>query len=377
MGPRCAAGVALALAIVAPGQRAALAYELTDQLSIDALGTVVFQYGDFDGTDVDDDLEGSGVVDLALSYRPTPLDEFQAVLSFAERNALNDVAPLSLAPYADDLEDDLEDINDRGRDYLLTAWYRHEFRLAADSGLALTGGIIDSTAYLDTNAYANDEVGQFMNDTFVNSTLANLPSYDYGLAAELAMARHWMFTFVWMNSKTENEDFLGRIAEETFNYLGGELGYHAKTPLGPGSYRLLVYTTDESFVAPDGAGLEALRGVGVSLDQQLSDRLGLFARLGWQDDAAAVDHDVLVSLGVSINGAVWGRAQDEIGVGLAHLGGAAGSSLDATRAAEAYVKFGVTEWANLTFDLQYVEDDVEAEADRQAVIYGTRLNLFF
>jgi hypothetical protein len=377
-GRRRTARVALAaLAGCALSHGGATAYELTDELSIEAVGTVVFQYGDFDGSDVDDELEGSGVVDLALSYRPTPLDEFQAALSFAGGNALNDVAPLSLAPYADDLEDDLEDINNRDRDYLLTAWYRHEFRLAAESGLALTGGIIDSTAYLDPHAYANDEVGQFMNDTFVNSTLANLPSYDYGVAAELALARRWTFTFVWMNSKTGNEDLLGRIAEETFNYLGTELGYHAETPLGAGNYRLLAYTTDDSFIARDGAGLEALLGVGVSLDQQLTDQLGLFARLGWQDDAAAVDHDVLVSLGVSINGALWGRAQDEIGAALAHLSGAAGSGLDATRAAEAYVEFGVTEWASLTFDLQYIEDDVEAAADPQAVIYGTRLNLFF
>ena len=61
----------------------------------------------------------------------------------------------------------------------------------------------------------------------------------------------------------------------------------------------------------------------------------------------------------------------------AHLSGAAGSGLDATRAAEAYVELGVTAWANLTFDLQFIEDDVEAGADPQALIYGTRLNLFF
>lgn len=378
-GRRFIASLAVSAVVLLPtlSQPGPWAYELTDQLAVDAVGTVVFQYGDFDDGGVDDELEGTGVVDLALSYRPTPLDEFQAAASFAAGNALNDVAPLSLAPYADDLEDDLEDINGRGRDHLLTAWYRHEFPLGTGSGLALTGGIIDATAYLDDNAYANDEVGQFMNDIFVNSTLANLPSYDYGIAAELALAELWTADFVWMNSKTGNEDLLGRVTEASFNYLGLEIAYHPETPLGPANYRLLAYTTDDSFIARDGTGREALLGVSLSLDQQLSEQLGVFARIGWQDEAVAVDHDLLVSLGASLNGALWGRAQDEIGVALAHLSGAAGSGLDATRAAEAYVELGVTAWANLTFDLQFIEDDVEAGADPQALIYGTRLNLFF
>lgn len=67
----------------------------------------------------------------------------------------------NLSPWAADLEDDLKDINGCGRDYLLTAWYRHGFSLAQDNRLNITLGIIDSTDFLDNNAYANDEYTQF------------------------------------------------------------------------------------------------------------------------------------------------------------------------------------------------------------------------
>ena len=87
-------------------------------------------------------------------------------LSAAAGNGLNGVNPFSLAPYADDLEDDLKDINGRNRDYLLEAWYKRTFMFSDDMKLAVTGGIIDSTGYIDDNAFANDETGQFMNDIF-------------------------------------------------------------------------------------------------------------------------------------------------------------------------------------------------------------------
>ncbi len=47
-----------------------------------------------------------------------------------------------------------------------------------------TGGIIDSTDYVDENAYANDEYTQFMNEALVNGPNGFAPSYDIGGAVE-------------------------------------------------------------------------------------------------------------------------------------------------------------------------------------------------
>lgn len=96
--------------------------------------------------------------------------------------------------------------------------------------LSITGGIIDSTGYIDDNAFANDETGQFMNDMFVNSTLANLPSYDIGGAAELEI-RDFSVKTVVVNSGNEED--------ENYNYYALQLGYSPNTPLNQGNY--LVY----------------------------------------------------------------------------------------------------------------------------------------
>ena len=72
---------------------------------------------------------GSAVLDLGMNFHPTDNDEFQVTLSFAAGNGLNKNNPFSLVPYADDLEDNLKNINGRNRDYLLEAWYKHTFKL--------------------------------------------------------------------------------------------------------------------------------------------------------------------------------------------------------------------------------------------------------
>ena len=59
---------------------------------------------------------------------------------------------------------------------MLEAWYKHTFELSGDSSLGVTGGIIDSTGYVDNNEFANDQDSQFMNEAFVNKTAPSASS---------------------------------------------------------------------------------------------------------------------------------------------------------------------------------------------------------
>ena len=201
---------------------------LGDKLSISAPLYGVYQYGNFDnaydadGNEIDDKGAGAIGVDLEISYTPTERDEFFALLRFGIDNALNDIWPGPLAPFAHDLEDDLKDINGRNRDYLLAAWYKHTFDLDTSS-LGLTGGIVDSTDYVDSNNFANDEMGAFMNDVFVNNPLANLPSYDPGAAAEFEIGP-WGVNGLAMNSRTEEDS--------SYNYYALQGSYSYESSLG-------------------------------------------------------------------------------------------------------------------------------------------------
>ncbi|NWF53033.1 MAG: carbohydrate porin [Nitrospirae bacterium] len=347
-----------------------LSYDVNEKLTIEGTLTGVFQYGDFDSEGTKDTGRGSGVLDLSINFHPTEKDEFQITLSYAAGNALNPIVPFSLVPYADDLEDDLKDINGRNRDYLLEAWYKHTFTLSKDVSFGITGGIIDATVYIDDNSFANDEVSQFMNDTFVNSTIANLPSYDLGGIAELNIS-NVSVRALFMSSKNEEN--------KEYGYYAIQLGYKVDTTIGEGNYRVYGFTTNDKFLNWDGTDDENLQGFGVSLDQKLGEILGIFARAGWQDDRAYIDHAQLYSGGVNINGKLWGRENDEIGVGYAYLRGVdkEDADIDNTNAIEAYAKFKISDFSDITFDVQYINDNMKYDEDRDGFVYGIRVNAYF
>jgi porin len=293
-------------------------------------------------------------------------------LSFAAGNGLNHLNLFSLAPYADDLEDDLKDINGRNRDYLLEAWYKHMFTLSKDASLGITGGIIDATAYIDDNKYANDEVAQFMNEAFVNHKNVNLPSYDLGGVIELNVS-DFSIRALMMNSEfeTDGEDF------KNYNYYALQLGYTLKTSLGEGNYRIYGFTTNDEFPCWDGEDTDSLQGFGISFDQEMGKIIGLFARVGWQDDTAVIDHDDVYSVGLNINGKLWGRENDEAGLGYAYLSGADKGDIDNTNTIEVYTKFKISDFSDITLDIQYIDDNMKRDDDRKGVIYGVRANAYF
>lgn len=164
-----------------------LGYEINDKLSIGGTMAGQWQYlSASDAPDFDNEGRGAMVFQPEISFTPTSTDEVFVKLGFGAANGLMEEgrSPFTLAPWAADVEDGLKDINGRNRDYLLTAWYKHTFSFGEEHELALTGGIIDATDYLDENAFANDEFGQFMNEALVNGPIANLASYDIGGAVE-------------------------------------------------------------------------------------------------------------------------------------------------------------------------------------------------
>ncbi|MHC4910717.1 MAG: carbohydrate porin, partial [Planctomycetota bacterium] len=101
------------------------------------------------------------------------------------------------------------------------------------------------------------------------------------------------------------------------------------------------------------------------------DVLGGWLRIGIEDGDAAVVYDTLYSGGIDINGGLWGRIQDNVGIGYAYIGG---SNLDvaSSEVFETYVRFGLTESLALTLDAQHLRD---AYRDREPIdgwVFGAR-----
>ena len=342
-------------------QQTSQAYELNDKLSINAILAAAYQY---QVVDPDDDL-GRGAVpaQLEFSFAPTPLDMFAAKFGFAAGNGLNGQTAFVLAPWAADLEDDVQDINGSGRDYLLTAWYEHSIDFMNSDSLALSGGIIDATDYLDENAYANDEYTQYMNEALVNGPNAFLPSYDVGGA------------FRFHHKDVDLSGVLMHVDENeydnSYNFYGLQVGYTLDTTLGTGNYRLLLGTTGKEFLDPAGLGDEDRKCLLLSFDQELGGNWGAWLRLGTQDDAAAIIYKNIYSGGIYISGDLWGRENDNAGLGYAYLDGG-NSGLNYTQIAEAYTRFALNDYLAFTMDIQYMNDRYDTAADYSGFIFGIR-----
>lgn len=348
-------------------------YEITDKLYIGGLLAGAYQYQNIsDAPGYENEGRGAVLFQPAIGFSPTQNDAFFAKFGFASGNSLNDVTPFVLAPWAANLQDDVKDINGRNRDYLLTAWYKHTFTFSADHTLGLTGGIIDATDYMNNNAYADDENTQFMNEILTNGPGAFLPSYDIGVAFEWAI-NDFSVTGTAM-ALGDNEE--AEPNNEPYNFFGVQLGYTVNTVLGVGNYLISIGTTSNSFPDPKGQKKDQRHGALISFDQQLGEILGAWIRFEWQNDETAVNFTDVYTGGIDINGNLWDRACDNIGIGYGHLRGG-NLDFDHTDVFEIYGRFAVNKIFAVTGDVQYMKDSMKTGSSPKGWIFGLRLTAEF
>jgi len=365
------------------------AYEVNERLELTTALRGLLQYGDYsdalnvDGGPLDSATRGAGILDLMADYRPTHRDALHAWVRLAAGNALNEIGGVALEPYGDPLEDELQDINGSGRNYLLEAWYRHDFALAEEASLSLTAGIIDAGEYLGENAFADESDAQFMNEALETSNMDML-SYNPGAILELGL-KDWSFNLVYTQSENEQGS--------RFNWVSGQAAYRVDTDLGEGNYRFFAFTSDGAFLNAKGThDDERFQGMGLSFDQEIGKIFGGFVRVIWANDNAVVDFNRLWSGGVNISGRLWGREQDNAGLGYAYLEGPRGSELRRADVAEAYVRFQLTRQLDVSLDLQYQDNKLRPEDESgddddaghpagfgnpSAWVAGLRINLIF
>lgn len=219
----------------------------------------------------------------------------------------------SSLPTADDLERDVKDINEKGREYLLEAFVKLSHRNAE-----LIAGLVDATAFFDTNNFANDEVAQFMNTDLVNNPLSLLPSYNLGMILNF---NYGIFRFsaaaIEGEPDTETVYLLeGGISEEDYN-----LSLH--------------YFHDSS---------DEIKGVGISGDYSLGN-LGFFFRYGTN---SSDEYEYFISGGI-----VYNLGKHTVGVGVAHR---KGDEYEDVNVGEVYYKYNLLDNLHLTLDYQYIDE---------------------
>ncbi len=263
--------------------------------------------------------------------------------------------------------------------------------------IVLTIGKFAVGDVFDTNAYAHDPRGDFLNwsavDTGSFDYAADAWGYTTGIAGELYRGAWTLRTGLFNLSTIPN----GERLEHGFGQyqVDAEVEHRHQLAGRPGSVRFGFFRNrgkfsrfDEAlaYAAATGGAVDPsvtrrrMTRVGgyMNMDQALTDTLGLFARIGVSDGSIEpydfTDIDRTAQIGGSLSGKSWGRAQDRVGLVLiangisaehrrylaaGGLGVLVGDgklpNAGAEEIAEAYYDVALFRALAVTLDAQYVE----------------------
>lgn len=203
------------------------------------------------------------------------------------------------------------------------------------SRLTVTLGKISAKDIFDNNTYANDPRTQFMSWALMANEAWDYPAdslgFETGGVVELNEPR-WAIRYglfqepASSNAMPTDPHLLkawGMVAEFERRYTVGERH---------GTVRLLIFQNranmgsyqaalDAPIRPADVVATRAYRrkaGFGLNFDQEITDDVGWFARLGWSDGRNEAwsfsDVDQSVSSGLSVKGRRWGRPDDTLGL---------------------------------------------------------------
>jgi carbohydrate-selective porin OprB len=253
---------------------------------------------------------------------------------------------------------------------LTEAWYEHRF---AEDMVSFTIGKLDLTNYYDGNEAANDETTQFLAGGFVNNIAIEFP--DNSAAVNLTISPNELIG-ISVGAQSGDSDWED-ITEDPF--LIAEVDVRPRFGELQGNYRVYVWTnrTDHTELKDAAKDKESGSGYGISLDQQVTDFLSLFGRIGYQDKKV-YEFDIAWSGGVALGGSVWGRDNDVLAIayGEAILSDdnedvlkAAGTNPGNEGHLEAYYSLMINEHVTVSPDIQVVTN-ASGDNDFQTVVIG-------
>ncbi len=206
------------------------------------------------------------------------------------------------------------------------------------SRLTVTIGKMSVTDIFNDNAYAHDA-----RTTFLNWSIWEAGAFDYaadqlgytkGIVFELNQKR-WAVRLGYYQKPVEaNAQLLDPNLLRRGSYVG-ELEQRYEVMGQPGKLRLLAFFNRqfsgdwrEALEEPAAGGrIEPTRktrtqiGFGINIEQALTQDLGFFSRLSWNDGKTEsfsfTDIDKSVSLGLSLKGTAWRRPDDTVGIAAA------------------------------------------------------------
>ena len=259
--------------------------------------------------------------------------------------------------------------------------------------LTITVGKFSATDIVDDNRYSHDPRSQFLNWSLMYNGAwdypANVRGYTFGVAFDRNI-KDWAFRYAIL---AEPEEANGAPLDPNFAQANGnvaEIERRYKINDHPGKLRFLTYLNNahmgdyEEAIAqmPVNPVIEDTRayrikyGFGLNLEQEITENLGMFSRIGWNDGHteswAFTEIDRTIALGFVLDGACWCRPNDRVGLagvlnglspehraylaagGLGFIIGDGHLNYGLEEIVETYYSFAATKNIFVTFDYQEI-----------------------
>jgi len=197
--------------------------------------------------------------------------------------------------------------------------FQREHNIA--SNLTFSIGQLDMTGYFDANEFANNERAQFLANLFVTN-----PTIEFGGSADF-YSPGIRLTYgpfeamdITIGAFEDNGDYVDMFEKP---FLMGEIDFKIEPSGRKGNYRAYYWNKQGRDAAaltntanPDDTSLEETenKGVGLSIDQEISDSIGIWLRAGVQRKKVA-QFDRFAGGGINITGNAFSRPNDVIGLG--------------------------------------------------------------
>lgn len=311
------------------------------------------------------------VADLELAFSPVEGGEMAVRIHAGEGDGADRDLEAEGGLFAD-----VNTINDDnpGEDgvRLLDVFYTQRL---LDGRFCLAVGKTEPLGFIDDNAFANDEYAQFVGKPFVNNPVLDSENeYAPLVALSAAPTEAWAFTVVLQSSsrplldEDQQKGSFDRVFDKPFVAAQGTF---KPAPAGlEGNYR--AYGWAQTYDHPNiaGEGSEEGWGIGLSLDQKIHEKVGLFARFGYQNEDV-YEVPWFWSAGASLKGLLPSREDNEWGLGVAGLKANEDLEEDGMELhLETYWRLCFGEHLAVTPDLQYILNPLGDE-DNDGLLVGT------
>ncbi len=300
------------------------------------------------------------VADIELGFEPTKNGSFYLRIHAGEGNGADEGLEDAGALFAD-----LNTINDDNPSDseidVLEAYYTQNL---LNDTLSISIGKTEPFVFVDDNEFANDENSQFVGKPFVNNPMFDSED-EYGpilainYTPEFILHKKLTLTTLiqsssWpRNNPNQQKDQWSNFFRRPL--IAAQIKYSPTIKGKDGNYRLYgwIQTYKHDRIG-NKTGTDEGWGIGLSCDQYITEKIGLFGRFGYQNDEV-YEAPVFYSIGASLKGIIPSRQNDEIGIAFAGLkANHAFDEHDTEFHTEGYYRFYITDNFALTCDLQYI-----------------------